>query len=245
MMKVCEVCGATSDNRKVCYRKKYNMCLCNKHYLQLYNKNRITDNNPKGIHDNNEYRIHENIIEVDCYNSDGSISGTFITDIQFLDLIQKYKWRLTRKGRLLYAVTCVSHNPIKHVYFHRMITEAKSNEEIDHIDGNSLNNCLCNLRKGSHQDNLCNMSAKKENKFGIRGISYDKKQDVYAVDFTCRKKHVYTKGRKKLAEAVYQRYCLEILTNPLQRHNRLMDKYIETLTNEQKNDIMEYVKSKI
>lgn len=63
---------------------------------------------------------------------------------------------------------------------HRIIWKMLKNEdplgEIDHIDGNSLNNKIKNLRIVSHQENLKNCKLRKDNTSGITGISFNKKR---------------------------------------------------------------------
>lgn len=51
---------------------------------------------------------------------------------------------------------------------------------IDHIDGNKLNNKLCNLRHVSQQKNMFNYSGNKLNTSGWTGVSYDKARNKYA-----------------------------------------------------------------
>ena len=42
--------------------------------------------------------------------------------------------------------------------------------EIDHVDGNSLNNRFLNLRQATQSQNLANRSVQKNNKLGIKGV---------------------------------------------------------------------------
>ena len=49
------------------------------------------------------------------------------------------------------------------------------NQEIDHIDGNSLNNCIENLRATTHKQNCENRKgANKNSKSGVKGVSWAK-----------------------------------------------------------------------
>jgi hypothetical protein len=50
---------------------------------------------------------------------------------------------------------------------------------IDHIDGNKLNNHISNLREVTIKQNTENRGAQKNNKIGIKGVSYNKKLKKY------------------------------------------------------------------
>ena len=51
--------------------------------------------------------------------------------------------------------------------------------EVDHWDGNKTNNKLNNLRWVTHSENNQNKGVQKNNKLGIKNISYDKSRDRY------------------------------------------------------------------
>ena len=51
--------------------------------------------------------------------------------------------------------------------------------DIDHIDGNKLNNHIANLRDATRKQNCENKGAQKNNKFGLRGVSYNTRLKKY------------------------------------------------------------------
>lgn len=58
-------------------------------------------------------------------------------------------------------------------YAHRLIykmVHGQVPDEIDHIDGNTLNNAPCNLRDGSNSENAKNRALQSNNKTGRHGI---------------------------------------------------------------------------
>lgn len=64
----------------------------------------------------------------------------------------------------------------KRLYLHRLIAKAKHGEEVDHIDGNGLNNRRRNLRKCSHAENHQNhQRARRDSSTGVRGVYQDKR----------------------------------------------------------------------
>ena len=118
--------------------------------------------------------------------------------------------------------------------------------EIDHIDGNSLNNKRENLRLVSRQENVDNVKAlRTDNMTGFKGVSYDWKHDKYAVDFTYHNKRIYVKPWNTLEESVYCRKCLEEHFGLyFVENNELYEKHM--LKNENvKRYIEKYVESKL
>lgn len=46
-------------------------------------------------------------------------------------------------------------------------------KDLDHINGNSLDNRICNLRECDRYQNMSNSKMKKSNKLGIKGVSLE------------------------------------------------------------------------
>jgi frataxin-like iron-binding protein CyaY len=68
-------------------------------------------------------------------------------------------------------------NRKQHIYMHRLIAGAGDNEQVDHWDGNSLNNLRLNLRIANGSQNLANRG-KPRRKAALtsrfKGVSWDK-----------------------------------------------------------------------
>jgi hypothetical protein len=61
------------------------------------------------------------------------------------------------------------------VYLHRWLMNATDDQIVDHIDGNTLNNYLCNLRFATKSQNAANRKElNANNKSGYRGVSWSK-----------------------------------------------------------------------
>jgi hypothetical protein len=64
-------------------------------------------------------------------------------------------------------------------------------EVVDHIDGNRLNNSIENLRAATMQQNAQNSKLRKNNKSGIKGVSWHKKTNKWRVQISVNKKVVH------------------------------------------------------
>jgi hypothetical protein len=61
---------------------------------------------------------------------------------------------------------------VKLVYLYRLIMNAPKGKDVDHINGNALDNRKSNLRIATHSDNLANSKLHKNNTSGYRGICW-------------------------------------------------------------------------
>lgn len=83
------------------------------------------------------------------------------------------------------------------VFLHHIVAGRPIKGEIDHINRNSLDNQLKNLRIVSHRENLRNSSTRSDNAFGIRCISWHKRDRTWYVRF----RNVYLGSFKTFAQA--------------------------------------------
>jgi len=63
------------------------------------------------------------------------------------------------------------------VHMHRFIINAPDNMQVDHVNGDRLDNRKCNLRLCSHADNMRNKPKKKNNTSGYKGVYWHKKDE--------------------------------------------------------------------
>jgi hypothetical protein len=62
----------------------------------------------------------------------------------------------------------------RYTYMHKLIIEAESWQRVDHIDGNTLNNCRNNLRLATIQQNNFNRNKSTRSKSSkFKGVSWD------------------------------------------------------------------------
>jgi len=174
-------------------------------------------------------------------------------DLCFLEIVSSRKWKSTEKNHKLYATSKGKKDErLDHISLHRYVAELAgwdlNGYEIDHINGDTMDNRLCNLRRVTRVEQLGNLAPKKENKLGIRGVSYSTRDKNYGVDFTYNNHRYYFHRFEDLSEAVYVRYLMEdyfhgdVVTN---RHMSYMKPHLDKLTDLQKETLKEYVYSKI
>lgn len=232
-------------------------CLCCGAILPTLKKNLI-DRPPKrcvfcsniGNHSNIETLTNSWVIDKDvaiCNVMFHDKVVSFYIDKDRYNDVKQYTWRISQKRRKYYVITgsCKKHTM---KYLHQMIygEVIDNGMEIDHIDGNSLNNRIANLRLVTRQQNIDNQKATRiDNAIGIRGVSYDKRDKLFHVDFYYHGSRYYLKPWKTVEEAVWCRKCLEdcfgitaLASNPL------FAQY-DTLTEEQHENIHKYVLGKI
>lgn len=93
-----------------------------------------------------------------------------IVDREDYERLSKFNWQaLVRKRGTIYATRAEYGNGAKRmIYMHREIVGAQRGVEIDHIDGNGLNNTRANLRLATRSQNSCN--ARYSSQSGVRGV---------------------------------------------------------------------------
>ncbi len=95
-----------------------------------------------------------------------------IVDRDDFDKVDGYNWHLHADG---YAVRGWLRSESGYpgaCYLHRWIAECPINMEVDHVDGDPLNNRRSNLRMGTHRDNLNNRRTGKVGRVGLKGVRY-------------------------------------------------------------------------
>jgi hypothetical protein len=80
---------------------------------------------------------------------------------------------------------------------------------IDHIDGNGLNNRWSNLREATPSQNNYNQKVRSDSTSGFKGVSYDKKRDLWYVYIDVDKKRKHLGRYETKDEAVAARLAAE------------------------------------
>ena len=122
--------------------------------------------------------------------SKGAITSVDDGDYESVD---QYKWTLSGSG---YACREYSDGGVmKRIYLHRALLNCPDGCEVDHINGNPLDNRRCNLRLATHQQNLCNQSKQHSaTSSKYKGVYFDRVNRKWRAQIT-RAGVTHTLGR--------------------------------------------------
>jgi hypothetical protein len=95
-----------------------------------------------------------------------------LVDDEDFDALSQHRWHAVRGKDTVYARW-------GKVYLHRVIMNAQKGQEVDHINGDGLDNRKANLRICSHSENLRNQKVSRANKYGYRGVGWHKQKDRF------------------------------------------------------------------
>lgn len=113
------------------------------------------------------------------------------------------RWHALYTGWGFYAACAIRlEGKHKNVYLHRIITEPLPGMQVDHADGNGLNNQRANLRICTASMNLCNRR-NNPNKHGYRGVRRRVRRDGIAWDAAVKtnRKFVWSCGHPTVEAA--------------------------------------------
>jgi len=100
-----------------------------------------------------------------------------VDDDDYSNLI-KYRWHSVEGSRNWYAGGTINGKPIA---MHRLILNAPSDKEVDHINGNGLDNRKNNLRLCTRQQNTWNSRRNRKGNTRYKGVVYCKKTEKFSI----------------------------------------------------------------
>lgn len=217
---VCSVCGRLCKRKTKSFGKIY----CNKHYKQN-KRGKILDTNPRTIYDRNEIEIYDIYAKLKIYNKYGEEVAETIIDREDVDRVRYIKWKLSH-GYVLNN----SKRKGSTIYLHRVVLD--TDQFVDHINHNILDNRKSNLRIVTKSQNQMNVNYK--------GVSKTKEDKWYA----------YIKINQKMInlgkyideeEALYARWYAEKIIFKEYRY----PKEEPFILDRRKEEIQEYINQKV
>lgn len=103
-----------------------------------------------------------------------------LVDAEMYEELTKYKW-LYQDG---YAKRSVWNKETKknyHVFMHRVITNCPYGFDVDHINGDKLDNRKCNLRIATRSQNNANIPKYKGKSSKYKGVCWNKRKRCWKV----------------------------------------------------------------
>jgi hypothetical protein len=130
-----------------------------------------------------------------------------IVDDEYYEKLSEHRWTINKCGRglkyALYTDKCNKKN-----YMHRMIMNAENGMDVDHINGDGLDNRRCNLRICSRGENLSNQRRKTPHSSKYKGVSIFKPTGKWHAQI----QHKYESNRSAVARAIVPKaLCEEII----------------------------------
>lgn len=97
-----------------------------------------------------------------------------IIDATDVHLVNGFNWLASKEGRTFYARRTQGGGnfPSLTIRLHRAILGASDGQEVDHINGNGLDNRRSNLRIVTHAENMLNARPRADNTSGFKGVSF-------------------------------------------------------------------------
>ena len=127
-----------------------------------------------------------------------------VDDVDYEKVINIGRWYACKKGRCnFYARRHLTR--VRTETMHRFIIGDIEGKEIDHINGNGLDNRRENLRHCNHHENIANSRKSIDNTSGFRGVSFDKSRAKWSARIGTNGKQRFL-GRFSTAEDAARSY---------------------------------------
>jgi HNH endonuclease len=97
-----------------------------------------------------------------------------IVDDKDYDWLNQWKWSIKNSRGILYATRSTgSRGEQITIWMHRLIMKSPQEMEVDHVNGNGLDNRRENLRIVTRAENLRNRKTFKNSKSGFKGVVFN------------------------------------------------------------------------
>lgn len=160
----CSVCGRQLFRKIKSHGKVY----CNKHHNQIKKYGTPQDTNPRTTYDKNEIIVDGKEARVKLYDAHCNHIATAIIDAEDVNKIRYTKWKLSASG---YAANTPKFSG-SNKHMHREILG--TDQFVDHINHNTLDNRKSNLRIVTKAQNMMNSNFKGVSPNGCKWYAHIK-----------------------------------------------------------------------
>lgn len=119
----------------------------------------------------------------------------------------QFNWQANHSRGMFYASRAEKvpgKKSVRHFPMHRELLGFPPTG-VDHINGDTLDNRRSNLRHATQSENCCNSRIRKDNRSGLKGVSFDSKSGKWRAQIQIKrqKMHLGMFFRKEDAETAY------------------------------------------
>jgi hypothetical protein len=114
-----------------------------------------------------------------------------LVDDEYFDVLNIFKWCAHRHYNTFYAVRVTNRPNRKMILMHRVILNPLGGLQIDHINGNGLDNQRANLRVCNGSQNMCNRGKHEDNTSGFKGVCFRKYRKKFQAQIRMYGKQFY------------------------------------------------------
>ncbi len=130
-----------------------------------------------------------------------------VIDTQDVPMVGEWNWYAETRRHGVYARRDEQVGDIRlRIYLHRQILGNPNGLQIDHIDGNGLNNLRSNIREATAEQNAHNQRISPKNKSGFKGVSWNRRDAKWQSFIRAGGKHLGL-GSFDTPEAAHAAYC--------------------------------------
>lgn len=135
-----------------------------------------------------------------------------LVDDEVYPWASQFTWYVTDTG-YAYRSVQVGKKKSKNIRMHRELVSAPAGSDVDHINGNRVDNRKENLRICSRSDNLKNKTQRRsDNRSGVTGVYWHKQCQKWTVQIQVEGKPKHVGLFSTLEEAIARRRMAEIET---------------------------------
>jgi hypothetical protein len=126
-------------------------------------------------------------------NRAGVEAGRALFDKRHCEKVRPLVWNLHHSG--------APRNQRHLIYLHQLIMGARPGYEVDHRNGNRLDNLDANLRWATRTQNSRNLPLSKRNRSGCKGVWWDEKNKAWQVKICVDRRQLFLGRFKDYDEA--------------------------------------------